>query len=178
MKKYLVLILFALISISALSQHMKFMGIPLNGTIAQFTTKLQQKGVTISSANKYSGNDCRFFSGIFYGKEARIFVFYIPSTKLVYRAKVVFEFDNADRRDEFKNEIYNKIINKYNSEIKTSWLNDYISYKILIDLGVRSDIYEGRIDLFYSYEYTYSLHIDYYDCVNYEKYQACIDADL
>ena len=178
MKKYLVLILFALISISALSQHMKFMGIPLNGTIAQFTTKLQQKGVTISSANKNSGNDCRYFSGIFYGKEAKIFVFYIPSTKLVYRAKVVFEFVNADRRDEFKDEIYNKIINKYNSKVEQGWDNSYKSYHIWIDLGVRSDRYEGAIDLFYSYEYNYSLHIDYYDYANYEKYQACIDADL
>ena len=82
MKKHLALILFALIVIPALSQHMKFMGIQLDGTIAQFTTKLQQKGVTISSENKYSGDGCRYFSGIFYGKEAKILVFYIPSTKI------------------------------------------------------------------------------------------------
>lgn len=87
MKKYLTLILFVLMSITAAAQHMKFMGIPLNGTIAQFTTKLQSKGITISPTNKYSGAGCRYFSGSFFGKRAEFYVYYIPSSKLVYRAK-------------------------------------------------------------------------------------------
>lgn len=156
---------------------MKFMGIQLDGTIAQFTTKLQQKGVTISPANKYSGNGCSFFSGNFYGKEAKILVFYIPSTKLVYRAKVVFEFGNANERDEFKDEIYNKIINKYNSKVNEgTTFHGYKLYSIFIDLGVLSDIYEGLIYLYPDEDYR--IYIEYYDFVNYGKYQAYIDADL
>ena len=47
MKKYLLVALCCLFSIltQAQTEHMKFMGIPLNGSITAFQTKLQAKGI-------------------------------------------------------------------------------------------------------------------------------------
>ena len=47
MKKYITLIILSLLAITihAQTEHAKFMGIPINGTITQFQQKLQAKGI-------------------------------------------------------------------------------------------------------------------------------------
>ena len=76
---------------------MKFMGIPLNGTINQFQTKLSTKSVTVDVAtNKTIGVGCRAFKGSFSGKDAQIFVYYDESSKVVYRAKAVIQSSDED----------------------------------------------------------------------------------
>ena len=101
-----------------------------------------------------------------------------PQQKLVYKARVVFKFGNANEMDKFKDEIYNKIINKYNSKVNEGTTHHgYKFYSIYIDLGVLSDIYEGLIILYPDEDYRIYI-IEYYDFVNYGKYQAYIDADL
>lgn len=58
MKKIFFVWLFAMVSILGyaqnLTEHMSFMGIPINGTITQFQTKLQGKGCALDRDSSYS----------------------------------------------------------------------------------------------------------------------------
>ena len=57
--------------------HLKFMGIPLDGTINQFQSKLTAKGIRVDVAlNKNIGVGARAFKGTFSGKDAQVFVYY------------------------------------------------------------------------------------------------------
>lgn len=68
-------------------QHMKFMGIPLDGTIDDFTMKLKDKGVTYDAAeSKAAGKGIRKFCGTFMGEEATFTVFYNYKSKIVFSA--------------------------------------------------------------------------------------------
>lgn len=51
-------------------EHLKFMGIELNGTIADFQTKLLAKGLTISPQSKLQPTGIRVFDGTFSGEDA------------------------------------------------------------------------------------------------------------
>ena len=98
MKRTISLLLLCMIwFVASAQQHMKFMGIPLDGTITTFTTKLQAKGVKISPNNSKSGAGCRWFVGSFFGQSAEIYVYYNPTTKIVYRAKAVIERDKFEQ---------------------------------------------------------------------------------
>ena len=68
-------------------QHMKFMGIPLDGTIDDFSMKLRSKGVTYDAAeSKAAGKGIRKFCGTFMGEKATFTVFYNYKSKIVFSA--------------------------------------------------------------------------------------------
>ena len=72
------------LGVMAQTQHLKFQGIPLNGTISAFHQKLVAKGFkhdAVLSKNLDAG--ARAFTGTFFGKKANLYVFYIPTTKVV-----------------------------------------------------------------------------------------------
>ena len=68
-------------------QHMKFMGIPLDGTIDDFSVKLKAKGVTYDATeSKAAGKGIRKFCGTFMGEKATFTVFYNYKSKIVFSA--------------------------------------------------------------------------------------------
>ena len=68
-------------------QHMKFMGIPLDGTIDNFALKLQAKGITYDAAeSKAAGKGIRKLCGTFMGEKATFTVFYNYKSKIVFSA--------------------------------------------------------------------------------------------
>lgn len=169
--------------VASAQQHMKFMGIPLDGTISTFTTKLQAKGVKISPNNNKSGVGCRWFIGTFYGESAEIYVYYNPTTKIVYRAKAVIERDKFDLLKDIYDEISASIDSKYLGRHKEYTHEGRVSIHYDIDLETSADFYEGVIDLFFTdnglkYYTTYYLHIDYYDEVNRRKHERSINNDI
>ena len=61
----------------AQTEHMKFMGIPLNGTISSFQSKLLSKGIKYDEVlSRHLGVGCRCFNGNFSGEKANIYVYY------------------------------------------------------------------------------------------------------
>lgn len=83
MKKYLLLILctlFISVSLSAQSKsnpHLKFMGIPINGSITNFQNKLIAKGFKYDKAGSMAlETPTRIFKGQFAGETAQLFVYY------------------------------------------------------------------------------------------------------
>lgn len=158
-------------------EHLKFMGIPLDGTINQFQAKLATKGVTLDVAtNKHIRVGGRAFKGSFSGKNAQIFVYYDESSKVVYRAKAVIDTDDINIWENNYNYFVNMLSTKYsdahtekgkheNKEALSFFLpNDELAlYKYL-----------GVIDVYRSTDldtYTFSVHVDYIDTVNKVKHE-------
>ena len=98
MKKIIsVLFAFCLCMAASAQQHMKFMGIPLDGTVDNFTMKLKAKGVTYDAAkSKAAGQGCRVFNGTFMGENATINVAYNPKSKMVFSAAVEMQYPTVE----------------------------------------------------------------------------------
>lgn len=79
-----------MISLSAHSEHLKFMDIPIDGTIASFQSKLESKGIKVNSTkSKEAPNGQRIFEGKFQGYKSEITVFYNRKTKEVYKVEAL-----------------------------------------------------------------------------------------
>lgn len=89
--KNLMLLIVCFAVTSAKAQHLDFMGIPLDGTIANFQSKLLNKGCRIMKYNSRIPVGIRGYDGIFAGKQAAIFVYYNPKTQIVYQARSVID---------------------------------------------------------------------------------------
>ena len=92
-----VLFVLCLCMAASAQQHMKFMGIPLDGTIDNFALKLKAKGVTYDAAkSKTAGQGCRVFNGTFMGEKATINVAYNPKSKMVFSAAVEIQYPTVE----------------------------------------------------------------------------------
>lgn len=165
------------------AEHLKFMGIPLTGTITQFQQKLAAKGVTHdkkASATVPVGT--RFFSGTFAGSKAEIVVWYDADTKIVYGAKAVFDCYSTSSRDLQYNDIKNMLSAKYSEELYgTDYENGHENYKISIIDDEGNTI--GVISLYCSqgefpYDEIYFVQVEYLDALNYIKNQNSKMNDL
>lgn len=198
MKKTIMLWLFAIVSIVSFAQntteHLKFMGIPINGTITQFQSKLLAKGCTLDRASKALPVGCRIFNGKFVGNKVEIYVYYDEKTKVVYRAKAVIVGTSENIADQKYNEIKNMLLQKYGTTwciegthdkkesvsrlVPCSTFNPLdIDPDANIGLSPASYGFKGEIDVFItkdedvlSMPYNYNVHIDYQDAINGEKH--------
>lgn len=172
-----VLFIFALASTYAQGQeHLKFMGIPLNGTINQFQTKLATKGVNVDVAtNKTIGVGCRAFKGSFSGKDAQIFVYYDEATKAVYRAKAVIQSSDEVICDNYYTYFVNMLSTKYSdAETERGEQDGHESISFFIPNDTLASYkYLGTIDVYRSsyYSISYSIHVDYTDTLNKVKHE-------
>ena len=96
MKRLLSTLFCLLLVVAAFAQtsngHLKYMGIPITGTIAQFQAKLVAKGVKYNqqlSSMLEAGT--RSFNGTFAGNKVTIFVYYDIRSTIVYRVKSVIK---------------------------------------------------------------------------------------
>lgn len=71
MKKIILSIVLVCFCIVAHAAHLKFMGIPITGTITAFQSKLQTKGCKISKDNILLPSGIRKFKGVLRGKIVR-----------------------------------------------------------------------------------------------------------
>lgn len=97
--KKIISVFFALCLCMAASaqQHMKFMGIPLDGTIDNFALKLKAKGITYDAAESKSADaGTRIFHGKFMGEKARFVVFYNYKSKIVFSAAVELNYPTVE----------------------------------------------------------------------------------
>lgn len=203
MKRFLSTLFCLLLAVVAFAQnangHLKFMGIPITGTISQFHTKLVAKGCTydkVASSSNRAG--IRTFKGNLAQNEVKIIVFYNTKTKIVYRVKALIygipEVLATQKYNEFKSFLTVKYDSRYT---KTSSFEgkELIQYLALRDKNTAidpenlpsrlSDVAFGMIKLYISTDlegwnspYNYYLHIDYYDQINYEKNNKNILDDL
>ena len=177
--KYLKPLIFTLVLLFAFSisidaqQHLKFMGIPLTGTIDNFQAKLAQKGIKknfkLSQSLPLGG---RAFNGYFTGRYCTIFIYYNVKSKIVYRAKVVYENTEESVVDRYLESIESSLKIKYNNsdiEYSTSPSGYQIMHILIIDNTNSKYKYSGEIDCVKEKGYyvsNYQVHIDYLDLKN------------
>lgn len=88
--------LFICVTISAQS-HMKFMGIPLNGTIETFAQKLKAKGITYDAVkSRAMGPGGKFYNGTFMGEKATFMVFFNAKSRIVFGVSVEMSYTSFD----------------------------------------------------------------------------------
>ena len=172
MRKLLAL-LFLMLTITCHAQHMKFLGIPIDGTINQFTQKLSTKGIKVHPNNaRDSGIDNRKFYGQFMNKQAHIWVWFNPKTKIVHTVKVVLYGKNYEETEQMYDKVSEVIKNKYNVQSTgTGELSDGTdSYYYIIQNDSEKII--GWISLAREHDYNDWLSIFYTDAMNYKKDEA------
>lgn len=87
MKKIIFIFMFGIMSLVSFGQeteHLKFMGIPIDGSLTEFTQKLLQKGFVKSEHEQV-------LTGKFAQENANVYLYYTPLSKKVYRCVVVFD---------------------------------------------------------------------------------------
>ncbi len=179
----------------AQNEHLKFAGIPLDGTITQFHQKLIAKGYKsdIELTKRLSAS--RAYEGVFAGEKCNVYVYFDIKTNKVYRAKaVVMSLSESTAKQKYDS-MLSKLMQKYNetnsilkedkeshfvssyfilpmreeyNEFLTTWGNSYGSISIYI---VESE------DKF-NYPYHFSLHIDYEDQLNSDAHNRNVEDDL
>lgn len=156
------------------SEHLKFMGIPLTGTISQFHSKILARGCKVSKFNSAIATGARAYNGTFLGSKALIYVYYNAKTKIVYRAKVVYSNLSAEIAEQQYYTIKSKLTQKY-IDYATDEHEGHESTSCYA-FKPNEDVRLGRIDLFVSLDTPYlsilsdrHIFIDYWDKINTEK---------
>lgn len=182
MKKSMIILIFSLMALvcQAQTEHMKFMGILLDGTITQFQNKLHAKGYSPNAKlNPHLEAGTRAFTGgTFIGKKADIAVYYDASTKIVHGAKALFEdYTESKAKDEivYLKELLQK---KYPDDVLLDdSKNDLPCFTIITDLG-SVYVYARKNEDLSGYPYHFTVHIEYTDHENLKKHDKSIMDDL
>ncbi len=121
MKRLLACVIAVACCVFVQAKHLEFMGIPINGTITSFQTKLQAKGCTLSKDNNQLPTGIRGFKGVFAGKDCNIYVWYNHKTKQVYQVRVVTDCGNSIEVTHNTFYYYKNLLNKkYSGQALTS----------------------------------------------------------
>ena len=167
----------------SMAQHLKFMGIPLNGTITEFQQKLAAKGVVHDkAASAMVDKGTRLFKGRFAGSDATIVVWYDTNTKYVRSAKAFITCYSKNSRDNKYAELKSMLLEKYdNMPFKTETEDDLETLYITVtdDSGLMVigiiKLYRMKVD--FSYD-EHTVHVEYSDFINSSKHQKSKMDDL
>lgn len=104
---------FVCLSISA-QEHMKFMGIPLDGTIDNFALKLKAKGITYDAAkSRAMGPGGKFYNGTFMGEKATFMVFFNAKSRVVFGVSVEMSYSSVELAFTPLKNIAEQLLKKY-----------------------------------------------------------------
>ena len=156
---------------------LKFMGIPLDGTITNFQAKLVQKGFKPDSElNKVLDVGVRAFTGgTFYGEKADIAVWYNPKTKIVYSAKVIIESQSENKTKNLLSSLGANIREKYDGrntlETDREHGQDCHRFEIYSDVSLETllgliYVYAGERK---DYPYNQPIFLEYCDYISAQK---------
>lgn len=160
--------------------HFKFMGIPINGTISNFQSKLAAKGfVYDAKASKQSGPGIRRFTGMFSSNKAKLAVYYDTKTKDVYEVKVIIDCSDKDEAQSLYREMRSNLMTKYagRSESEDTQLEGEDCTKVCVFHDDQSigliGVYVEKGDYF-----DYWVSFEYIDLVNANKHNESKMEDL
>jgi hypothetical protein len=172
MRKYL-LVFFGLIIASmtfAQESHMKFMGIPLNGQINSFQTKLLNKGIIPDKEiNATMPVGVRAFKGDFAGFESIIYVYYDKNSKIVYRAKACIDNTDENIFERQYKQLKDLVETKYSDGFERVGEQDGHESIVIYTRDGIVGIYTSKF--FDHYPETYTIHVDYEDDINSSKHE-------
>lgn len=175
MKKSLIILILSVLAmcLPAQAEHLKFMGIPLTGSITQFQQKLTAKGVKYDKAmSQQLPAGVRMFNGTFAGEKSKIFVYYDPSSKVVYKAKAVSGYPSASSCNTKYEDLKSMLSSKYSeaeTDIDYQDGHEAFYYRVYNNgnpLGVIAVYVSYNL---YAYPMDNEVNIEYIDYANYLK---------
>ena len=182
MKKAFLLLLMSLFSLVLFAQteHMKFAGIPLTGSIEQFQKKLIAKGFRLNAKiSKLLPVGTRSFIGTFAGKKGNIAVYYDPDTKTVYGAKVYYDGLSDDRAKEEMDNLRSILSAKYGEDNITDGMDKSNRGTFTGDTGLGSIYcYMLMDETMLTYPYNWSTHAEFNDYINGRNHQSKVMDDF
>ena len=157
------------------TEHIKFKGIPLTGTITHFQKFLEAKGVKPNKEiNRNTPVGVRCFKGDFAGYDADIFIYYDKLSKLVYRGKACII--NNDK--ELATEIYNQIKNLVEIKFQKMDVTHVTTDEPFGKSYENGDIYVLFTTLNNKHTTIYAVTIEYTDRINFRKHQNALLEDI
>lgn len=98
MKKLILLFLSVIVCVTMQGQtHMKFMGIPLDGTVESFSQKLKAKGINYDAvASKKLSPGAKLYRGTFMGEKAQFVVMFNAKNRIVYGVGVELSYSTME----------------------------------------------------------------------------------
>ena len=182
MKRIFLLLMMTLFSCALFAQteHMKFAGIPLTGSIEQFQKKLIAKGFRLNAKiSKLLPVGTRSFIGTFAGKKGNIAVYYDPDTKTVYGAKVYYDGLTDDRAKEEMDNLRSILSAKYGEDNITDGIDKSNRNTFTVDTGLGSIYcYILKDETMLTYPYNWSTHAEFNDYINGRNHQSKVMDDF
>lgn len=177
----------------AQNEHLKFAGIPIDGTISQFHQKLIAKGYTIDK-DAISRDNVRRYKGTFAGEQCSVVIYFDEHTKIVYRAKVLISELSEEIAEQKYSSLKSRLIKKYDesSSLHTPGERDGLETFSINPMREKYNEYltrwknsYGEIDIYraknadnFNYPYHFYLHIDYEDQINSDAHEKNVEDDL
>lgn len=165
-------------------QHMKFMGIPLDGTIDDFSMKLKVKGVTYDAAeSKAAGKGIRKFCGTFMGEKATFTVFYNYKSKIVFSAAVELNYPTVESAHTPFVNLTDQLQQKYPDATCKEYTGpdgdvDGLAMEIFDETGENMIGFILQTLKLPSSGYGISIYLTYADSDNLEKSEKILNEDL
>ncbi len=118
---------------SVFAEHLKFEGIPIEGSITEFQNKLAIKGIKI---NTNRSNDLpagqRAYDGKSLGYKAEIVVYYNRKTKDVYKVKAIVSFQKKEAAQNILKKTLGIIEQKYIYKVTRNFKGENLFFKYYI----------------------------------------------
>ena len=159
---------FFVLAMQAQTGHLKFMGIPLDGTIERFHQKMLVKGCRVNRDEFHMllPPGSRAYTGTFTGKKANIIVFFNEDTKIVYGAKAFFDKLTEAASQEEYNRVKTLLQTKYPDVETVEESEDNLNYLTLMPENGTIMVYQKKSRDLSDASNPYSLHIEYTDETN------------
>ncbi|MCQ2274936.1 MAG: hypothetical protein MJZ86_09110 [Bacteroidales bacterium] len=174
MKKALLFILLSAFALTSFAQkeHLKFQGIPIDGSISSFNQKVASKGWTYDSfLTKNAPMACNVYKGKYFSREATMAAYYTTQTKTVFRVRVIINISTKNTMESVANELKNLLKKKFeNSTLETTTSDEDYPLTIIYIPNASGDTLVGAISILEKdYLSDYTLIIDFEDVINSEK---------
>ena len=137
---FIFLLLMLSLSSSAQTEHVRFLGITLDGTIQQFQDELLAIGCTYDKeTSALLPKGAKAFRGSYSSHDALLIVFHDETTNIVYQAKAVITCHGADSCETVFNSINGMLQAEYGSLLSTKstqYGHDSYGYSIMSEQRV------------------------------------------
>ena len=133
-KSLLLLMLVSLLALTSFAQteHMKFMGIPIDGSLKSFCSQLKKKGFD-RDPYETRRKDSRIYIGEFAGHNSKVFVYSDAKSNNVHTVIVNISSYEEDVALSIYNNLRQMLIEKYSEDVgvkEYKWLNERYADKI------------------------------------------------
>lgn len=150
MKRLLILVIAMAMCGAMYAEHLKFMKIPIDGTLPEFEKELMSKGFTPIADDSRNSDVEKWYQGEWYGENVNLAVFTSEISKKVF--SVALYFNEISGKD-----LVNKKTKKIGNVIKLTNLvtdviekDNAIAYKLKDDIGLISFLNDdGILKLYY-----------------------------